>query len=1477
MKKLILLLGLAIGYISQAQIFVPPTVTIYGEHNNRVQIDSAFLYPTGCGAPTSLKSVDKKHSALYYDSCGHALFAYDPSTSTWDTVGNGTGGGGGGGVTLHIGVINSLTKSLNGAVIQGDSIVFQTADQIFPGLLSNTDKKRIDTNRYLVPDATFDAQGKKLNDTVFVIKSQRIQVNGVPVTPIVTDTSLNYNLDVASGGDSSVFSDVIDTTGQPSQRVLFSIAPNHIGSSPNFLYDSVNKKLVINTNNAALGGAGIKLYVAGGIQATGSSNVTALLTTNTLTVSNMAAAAGDTTTYKPVGISSTGVTRKFASWGSLGTPNLQQVTLAGPRTTLAVFSSSTAGFTVDAGGTSPPALAQIGRNSLGGFLYLDNATAGNGVWIKQQQAKTGYDSIYLPNTGFAADTLATTRDLRSNIPSGVFGNPMTSVGDIIVGGVSGTPTRLGIGAGQSILTVSGGTPIWATGAPWNGEFAATTVGNENGVTFGTSQNRIVHTGGTASSTLPLLSSGITKAITLQNAGTGNWTLNRQSSDVIYYQNNSSATSFVLAPGQSCIIVPTNSKWQVSWDGYNPNYLTTVPTLQQVTDAGQTTSNAIIVQNSIGSEIIADNTLGTHVDLETSAINFADVSAGVQSPVVRFVKTGGTNPGYLYANALNSGDRFWRLPDSSGTIALASSIPSASRFGVSGEDALATQDRTFSLGAGTHTFTIRDDTAAIFALSGTFPGMGLTAGINGVTSRYAGIYASNFDFNHYVQMIAASSFGGSFMTIKLDKDADEIQIVPGTNPIKLFNYGSGTNTGTPTYGLAVDASHRLIETSLSGGVPAGAYQANFYLKDSSFSSNRTADLNSKWLKFTQGGNNVMKIDPTLSANRVTIGVEQPDSIVQSLVLNNPSQRNLLVGLYKNWNGNSVRYDDSTSYNIIQAYDSISSNNTNTTVQVGKFPRSTLFVNRETWAMANNIRMEEMGALDVSKRLILDNVDTVLTAPSGSDFIYTNRNRMIVENRASTHRAVIQSSPSSDWDVTPVALNTLELQTLAGSNTRMRRFWSGTTSYLIGVNSGDTVDNFIGYYSTNFLNNNKILKYYDFASSTNGIARIDSLWFLYQRHLAGTENSYSYIDGRVSIGGGRTGTTHQLDVNGDAYFRDSVHIQTTPASSLSTDSVLVKDVNGKVRARAQSDVASAASSLAGLSDVNVSSPGNGQVLTYQTSDNKWHNVSATGAGIGTYWDRLNVSPSNGTEFFQTTDGRDAPAARYYYLNSTWNYTPMRREAMAIDYFNDFVSGYGATNSNDGNVMLIQFTGTGAGVSAAALTVDGYGGRFTTGTTTTGNVLYKTGGTGAGSNLGIKASTSSMYYKITILNLSALSDGTNTYTAEFGFSNNSNAHPATTGYIFQYNQSSNTNWLYRNGNGSLNSTGVTVTTGAATLEILVRSDSAFYWINGTQVAAETTTSNTTLVGPIAYIAKSAGTTAVTMDVDYLKIWARLQSTRN
>jgi hypothetical protein len=65
-----------------------------------------------------------------------------------------------------------------------------------------------------------------------------------------------------------------------------------------------------------------------------------------------------------------------------------------------------------------------------------------------------------------ASTASVTAGLISNTDYTTFSNkisnPMTTLGDIIYGGASGTPTRLGIGSTNQVLSVVGGIPAWTS-------------------------------------------------------------------------------------------------------------------------------------------------------------------------------------------------------------------------------------------------------------------------------------------------------------------------------------------------------------------------------------------------------------------------------------------------------------------------------------------------------------------------------------------------------------------------------------------------------------------------------------------------------------------------------------------------------------------------------------------------------------------------------------------------------------------------------------------------------------------------------------------------------------------------------------------------------------------------------------------------------------------------------------------------------
>jgi hypothetical protein len=92
-----------------------------------------------------------------------------------------------------------------------------------------------------------------------------------------------------------------------------------------------------------------------------------------------------------------------------------------------------------------------------------------GVWVFASAAArdAAVTSPQEGNFAYLKDTNVTTYYTGSawaNLDTTGMTNPMTTAGDTIYGGASGTPTRLAIGSTGNVLTVSGGNPVWAAPA-----------------------------------------------------------------------------------------------------------------------------------------------------------------------------------------------------------------------------------------------------------------------------------------------------------------------------------------------------------------------------------------------------------------------------------------------------------------------------------------------------------------------------------------------------------------------------------------------------------------------------------------------------------------------------------------------------------------------------------------------------------------------------------------------------------------------------------------------------------------------------------------------------------------------------------------------------------------------------------------------------------------------------------------------------
>lgn len=218
-----------------------------------------------------------------------------------------------------------------------------------------------------------------------------------------------------------------------------------------------------------------------------------------------------------------------------------------------------------------------------------------------------------------------------------------------------------------------------------------------------------------------------------------------------------------------------------------------------------------------------------------------------------------------------------------------------------------------------------------------------------------------------------------------------------------------------------------------------------------------------------------------------------------------------------------------------------------------------------------------------------------------------------------------------------------------------------------------------------------------------------------------------------------------------------------------------------------------------------------------------------------------------------------------------------------FDDFI-GPDANAAAIGNTnWLNRNTGTGA-IAAAHTTVDsGHPGvlELNCGTTTTGSCLIETGqnnNTNWPIILGGGAIT-----VIWVLQLPTLSNGTDTYTIDFGLMNANNGQPIQNGVFFQYTDAgTNAHYFAGTAKASVQTTtdsGVIALAATWTtfqININAAGTSATYFINGSSVATINTNMPTAQIGPNAFILKSAGTTARTMQIDMFYMFQKLTNAR-
>lgn len=139
------------------------------------------------------------------------------------------------------------------------------------------------------------------------------------------------------------------------------------------------------------------------------------------------------------------------------------------------------------------------------YLGLGNLASVNGstVGINLVQLSTPGDASWARVNSDGTVSLRTAAQTLSDLgASSGMSNPMTTAGDIIVGGSGGAPERLGIGSNGQVLTVSGGVPAWvdagtAANALYKGPWEAQTgqAVPPYWVDYGGGENQVIYSEG----------------------------------------------------------------------------------------------------------------------------------------------------------------------------------------------------------------------------------------------------------------------------------------------------------------------------------------------------------------------------------------------------------------------------------------------------------------------------------------------------------------------------------------------------------------------------------------------------------------------------------------------------------------------------------------------------------------------------------------------------------------------------------------------------------------------------------------------------------------------------------------------------------------------------------------------------------------------------------------------------------------------
>lgn len=440
---------------------------------------------------------------------------------------------------------NEVDKTKKLAILVSPSSTTNTTTTVTATQTANRDISLPDASDTLVGRATTDTLTNKTidgdNNTITDISSSSFK-------PVLADAN-NFLVRDGSGNV------VSNTKAVPSGTV--------VGTSDS--QTLTNKVITVGTANRALQTDGSGNVAASSVTSTELGYVSGVTSALQSQIDGKQPLDADLTAL--AGLSATGLIARTGS----GTAAARTLTAGSNKLSISN------GDGVAGNPTADVAEANLTLNNIGGTLGINKGGTG------QTTANTALNALLPSQTGNATKVLQTDGTNTSWAAGAALTNPMTTLGDIIVGGASGVPARLPIGTdGQALIYDSASTDLIKWGSPRRVIQPSPIITANYSVT---NDDDILLCNSSVNSTFTITlptAVGIKGKIyrIIKNTfvdGADNITLTTTSSQTIKFQNHAQTSVALITVGESWEVISDGSNWAVLQHDTVTNPSTYTPT------------------------------------------------------------------------------------------------------------------------------------------------------------------------------------------------------------------------------------------------------------------------------------------------------------------------------------------------------------------------------------------------------------------------------------------------------------------------------------------------------------------------------------------------------------------------------------------------------------------------------------------------------------------------------------------------------------------------------------------------------------------------------------------------------------------------------------------------------------------------------------------------------------------------------------